>query len=75
MSDGGGGVIDPDPSTRCIFGAAEEGVGKGGDAAVDAGDRQGVLFTYKFVSSLLALTGEVTVSELVAVKALMSTTI
>ena len=26
LSDSGGGIIDPNPFTRCIFGAAEEGV-------------------------------------------------
>ena len=34
-----------------------------------------MLFRHKFVSSMLALTGEVAVGELVAVKALMSTTV
>jgi len=53
----------------------EKGVGKGRVAAVDAGGRQGVHFTYKFVSSLLTLMGEVSAGELVAAKALVSTTV
>ena len=75
LSDSGGGIIDPDLSTRYIFGAAEEGVGWSGVAAVNAGDRQGVLFAHEFVCSLLTLAGEVAVGELVAVKALVGTTV
>ena len=26
LSDSGGGIINPDPSTRYVFGAAEEGI-------------------------------------------------
>ena len=74
MSDGGGGIVDPNPSNRYIFGTAEEGVGNGGVAAIDAGERQGVLFTHTLIRSLLPLMDEVAVGELVAVKALMSTT-
>ena len=75
MSDGGGGIIDPYPSTRCIVRPAEEGVRQGGVAAVNAGDRQCVLFAHEFIGSLLSLAGEVAVGELVAVKALVSTTV
>ena len=75
LSDGGGGVIDPDPSTRYIFGAAEEGVREGGVATVNAGDRQSVLLAHEFICSLLSVAGEVAVGELVAVKALVSTTV
>ena len=75
MTVGGGGIVDPKPSTRCLFRAVEEGVRKGGVAAVDAGERQGVLFTHKFVSLLLALTGELAEGEMVALKPLISTTI
>ena len=65
----------PNPSTHSVFGASEKGVGKGRVAAVDAGGRQGVHITYRFVSSLLTLMGEVTAGELVATKALVSTTV
>ena len=34
-----------------------------------------MLFSHKFVGALLVLTGEVTISELDAVEALMSTTV
>ena len=71
----GGGIVDPNPSTRSVFGAPEKGVRKGRVAAVDAGGRQGVHFTHKFVRSLLTLMGEVTAGELVTDKALVSTTV
>lgn len=58
-----------------MFRAAGEIVGKGGVSAVDSSDHQCVLFTHKFVSSPLALMNEVAVGELIAVKALVSTTV
>ena len=73
LTNSGGGIVDPNPSTRSVFGAPEKGVGKGRVAAVDAGGRQDVHFTYNMVSSLLTLMGEVTAGELVAAKALVST--
>ena len=75
MTDRGGCIVDPDPSIRYIFGTAEEGVGKGGVATINSGDCQGMLFTYEFIGLLLSLAGEVAISELVAVKALMSTSV
>lgn len=75
LSDSGDGIVDPNSSTRCIFQVAEECVGEGGIAVVDTSDSQGVLFPHKFVPALLTLTGEVSVGELVAGKALMSTTV
>ena len=58
-----------------MFGSAEVGVREGGVVTVNASDRQGVLFAHEFVCSSLSLAGEVAVGELVAVKALMSTTV
>ena len=75
MSDSGGSVVDPNPSTRCVSRAAEEGVGESGVATVDAGDRQGMLFSHEFVRSLLTFAGQVAVGELVAVKTLVSTAV
>ena len=68
-------IVDPDPSTGSICGTAEEGVGKDGIAAIDAGDRLGVLFTHEFIISLLSLADEVVAREVVTVKTLMSTTL
>ena len=42
---------------------------------VDLSDSHDVLFSHKFISALLALTGEVAIDELVAVEALMSATV
>ena len=75
MADSGGGVIDPDPSAGRILGAAEEGIGEGGVAPIYPSDGEGVLFAYKFVCTLLALTSKVAVGELVAIEVLMCTAI
>ena len=75
LSYGGSGVVNPHPSAGYVSGTAEEGVGESRVSTVDAGDRQGVLFPHKFVRSLLAFAGEVAVRELVAVEALVSTTV
>ena len=75
LADGGGGVVYPDPSTSCELGAAEKGIGEGGVSPVNPSDGEGVLFSHKFVCSLLALAGKVAIGELVAVKALVHTAI
>ena len=71
----GGGVINPNPSAGRILGAAEEGIGEGGVAPIYPSDGEGVLFSYKFVRTLLGLTSKVAVGELVAIEVLMYTTI
>ena len=75
MADSGGGVINPNPSAGRILGAAEEGIGEGGVALIYPSDGEGVLFSYKFVRTLLGLTSKVAVGELVAIEVLMYTTI
>ena len=75
LADSGGGVIDPNPSAGRILGAAEEGIGEGGVTPIYLSDGEGVLFSYKFVCTLLALTSKVAVGELVAIEVLMYTTI
>ena len=75
MSYCGGGVVNPNPSTRCVSRTAEEGVRESRVSTVHAGDRQGVLFPHKFVRTLLVFAGEVAVRELVAVETLVSTTV
>ena len=49
--------------------------GEGGVAPIYPSDGEGVLFSYKFVRTLLALTSKVAVGELVAIEVLMYTTI
>ena len=75
MADSGGGVLDPNPSAGRILGAAEEGIGEGGVAPIYPSDAEGVLFSYKFVRTLLALASKVALGELVAIKVLMDTTV
>ena len=75
LADSGGGVVYPDPSTSRVVGAAEEGIGEGGVAPVNPSDGEDVLFSHKFVCSLLTLAGKVALGELVAVKVLVHTAI
>ena len=69
------GVLDPNPSAGRVLGAAEEGIGEGGVAPIYPSDREGVLFSYKFVRTLLVLASKVAVGELVAIEVLMYTTV
>ena len=75
MADSGGGVVDPNPSASRVLGAAEEGIGECGVSPINPSDREGVLFSHKFVCSLLTLAGKVAIGELVAVKVLVHTAI
>ena len=75
MADSGGGVLDPNPSDGRVLGAAEEGIGEGGVAPIYPSDGESVLFSYKFVRTLLALASKVAVGELVAIEVLMYTTV
>ena len=75
LADSGGGVLDPNPSASRVLGAAEEGIGEGGVAPIYPSDGEGVLFSYKFVRTLLALASKVAVGELVAIEVLMYTTV
>ena len=75
MADSGGGVVDPKPSASRVLGEAEEGTGKGAVAPINPNDGEGLLFSHKFVCSLLTLAGKVAIGELVAVKVLVHTAI
>ena len=75
MTDSGGGVVDPYPSASRVFGAVEEGIGESEVAPVYQSNREGVLFSQKFVGALLTLASEVAIGELVAVEILMGTTV
>ena len=75
LADRGGGVLDPNPSAGRVLGAAEEDIGEGGVAPIYPSDGEGVLFSYKFVRTLLALASKVAVGELVAIEVLMYTTV
>ena len=75
LADSGGGVLDPNPPAGRVLGAAAEGIGEGGVAPIHPSDGEGVLFSYKFVRTLLALASKVAVGELVAIEILMYTTV
>ena len=75
LADSGGGVLDPNPSAGRVLGTTEEGIGEGGVAPIYPSDGEGVLFSYKFVCTLLALASKVAVGELVAIEVLMYTTV
>ena len=75
LADSGGGVLDPNPSAGRVLGAAEGGLGEGGVAPIYPSDGEGVLFSYKFVRTLLAFASKAAVGELVAIEVLMYTTV
>ena len=75
LAGSGGGVLDPNPSAGRVLGEAEEGIGEGGVAPIYPSDGEGVLFSYKFVRTLLALASKVAVGEVVAIEVLMYTTV
>ena len=71
----GGCVIYPYPASSNVFGTAQECVREGGVAPVDAGDYEDVLFANEFVGSLLPFTGKIATGEMVAVEALVGSTV
>ena len=75
LANSGGGVIDPDPSVGRVLKAAEKGTGEGGVAPIYPSDGESMLFSYKFVRTLLALASKVAIGELVAIEVLMHTTV
>ena len=74
LADSGGGVLDPNSSAGSVLGAAEEGIREGGVAPSYPSDSEGVMCSYKFVRTLLALASNTAVGELVAIEVLMYTT-
>ena len=75
LSGCGGCVVYPYPASSNVFGSAQERVREGGVAPVDAGHCEGVLFANELVGSLFPFTGEVAMSEMVAVKALVGSAV
>ena len=75
MADSGGGIVDPYPSTSHIFGATEKSIGESGVAPIDPSNGEGVLFAHDFISASLSVAREVAVGELIAIEALMATTV
>ena len=75
MADSGGGIVDPHPSASRVCGATEKSIGESGVSPIDPSNGEGVLFSHNFTGALLAFGSEVTIGELIAVEALMDTTV
>ena len=75
MSYGGGGVVYPYPTAGLVFGMAKKRVREGRVSSVYPSNCESVLFMHKLVGVLLSFTSEVAVCEIVAVEALMSSTV
>ena len=75
MANSGGGIVDPYPSASCVFGVTEKSIRESGVAPIDPSDGEGVLFSHNFIGALLAFASEVVIGELIAVEALMDTTV
>ena len=75
MADSGSGVVDPYPSASRVFGATEKSIGESGVAPIDPINGKGVLFAQDFIGALLSIASEVAICELIAIEALMGTTV
>ena len=76
MADSGGGIVDPYLSaSRRVFGATEKSVGESGVAPIDQSNDEGVLFAHNFIGALLSIASEVAIGELIAIEALMGSTV
>ena len=75
MTDSGGGIVDPYLSASHVFGATEKSIGESGDAPIDPGNGEGVLVAHDFIGASLSVAREVAIGELVAIEALMGTTV
>ena len=75
MADKGGGIVDPYPSASRVFGATEKSIGESGVAPIDPSNGEGVLFAHSFIGALLSVASEVAIGELIAIEALMETTV
>ena len=75
MANSGGGIVDPYPSASRIFRATGKSIGESGVAPIDPSNGEGVLFAHDFIGASLSVASEVAIGELVAIEALMGTTI
>ena len=67
--------MDPYPSASRVFGAAEKSIGESGVASIDPSNGEGVLFAHSFIGALLSVVSQVAIGELVAIEALVGTTV
>ena len=75
MADSGGGIVDPCLSASRVFEATEKSIGESGVASIDPSNGEDVLFSHNFIGALLSVTSEVAIGELIAIEALMGTTV
>ena len=75
MAGSCGGILDSYLSASRVFGATEKSIGENGVAPIDPSNGEGVLFSHNFIGALLAFASEVAIGELIAVEALMDTTV
>ena len=75
LSGCGGCVVYPYPVTGCVFGAAEKRVRECRVSSVYTSNCEGVLFTHELVGVLLPFSGEITIGEMVAIKALVGSAV
>ena len=73
--DSGGGIVDPYPSASRVFGATEKSIGESGGAPIDPSNGEGVLLAHDFIGALLSVASEVALGELIAIEALIGTTV
>ena len=58
-----------------MFGATEKGIGESGVAPNDPSNGESVLFVHGFIGVSLSVASEVAIGELIAIEALMDTTV
>ena len=75
MADSGGGIVDSYPSASRVFRATEKSIGESGVAPIDPSNGERVLLAHDFISAPLSVASEVAVGELIAIEALMATTV
>ena len=75
MGDSGGGIVDPYPSASRVFGATEKSIGESGVAPIDSSNGEGVLFAHTSIRAVLSVAREIAIGELIAIEALMGTTL
>ena len=73
--DSGGGIVDSYPSASQVFGTTEKSIGESGVTPTDPCNGKGVLFAHEFISALLSVASEVAVGELIAIEALIATSV
>ena len=73
--DSGGEIVNPYPSASRVFGATEKSIGESRVAPIDPSNGESVLFAHNFIGALLSVAREVAIGELIAIEALVGTTV